>query len=123
TVDYVPTLQPNFAFTNVAGAPAPAPAMNQPLASRQSFGRIQPYAGFSAAWNAQALTPTPAGDTQNTFFTQNSNAPTLPNTFDWLMHLDRQLISPIELFQTSMYKPHQLTQQFITGAGTLQPRR
>src|SRR5207253_10717036 len=33
TVDYIPTLQPNFAFTNVAGAPAPA-AMNQPLASR-----------------------------------------------------------------------------------------
>jgi hypothetical protein len=100
--------------------------MNQPIGSRQSYGRIQPYAGLSSGFGLQAVLPPattpPPGDTTNTFFSQNSNVPTPPNTFDWLTHLDRQLISPIELFQTSMYKPHQLTQQFITGAGKFQHR-
>jgi hypothetical protein len=71
---------------------------------------------------------------QNTFFQHNTPTPTIvanayPNgyamtwpatkpaagayqSFNWLVHLDRQLISPMELLNVSGYRPHELTQQF-----------
>jgi hypothetical protein len=46
-----------------------------------------------------------------------ASAPLAPN-FTWLVHLDRQVTSPMELLHVSGYPQYQLTQQFITGAAT-----
>src|SRR5207245_135948 len=74
-----------------------------------SFGRIQPYTG--AKTQIQQQTPTPPSTNPNTFYApNNSAAPASP--YNWLTHLDRQLISPMELLNVSAFKPHELTQQF-----------
>jgi hypothetical protein len=103
------------------------PAMNL----RTSWGRFQPYTAIVAQRFAQNPNPAPQDSTGflqplHTFYRHNgvegapplaSNAAqTLKIPFDWLVQLDRQLISPIELMHVSAYKPHELTQQFIQGA-------
>jgi hypothetical protein len=77
---------------------------------------------------------TPATQPQNTFFRHNSscnNNPTNPPTvnpvtdtpgatldlpFSWLVHLDRPVVNAMELLHVSGYHPHELTQQFMSGA-------
>jgi hypothetical protein len=123
TVDYltnVPTndavkLIPNQTPGDPAGSKNPT---NQPLARRQSFARLQPYAASLDRLTTRSTPPT--GQPQATFFQQNVDAPaTTPApaslVFDWLVHLDRSLVSPLELAYVSMTPPHQLTQQFIQG--------
>jgi hypothetical protein len=65
---------------------------------------------------------------QNTFFRQNGVGPNAPGNpspygaaetltlpFDWLTHLDRQLVSPMELLFVSGVAPHRVTQLFMSG--------
>ena len=92
------------------------------IARQCSWGRMQPYSGNPSQVVAQQIIPAPASGLSHTFFRHNgqgnllSNAGvTLTQPFDWLVHLDRSPISPVELLDICAYKPHELTQQFVTG--------
>ncbi len=123
TVDYVRDVAPNYAaLVGINGLGDPLPV---PVVGRASTGRKQPYAAHSSQLARQQPTPAHADQPQHTFFQHNADAATPgPNrrvpprnypAFDWLVHLDRQLISPLELLHVSAFKPHELTQQFRTG--------
>jgi hypothetical protein len=126
TVDYMADVPSNDGRLFDADGPKvnpPAPA----LAERSSWGRKQPYAAHITQRKPQQTKPPRLDQPQNTFFQHNAdpqtpgpNAGTPPpdNTyppFDWLVHLDRPLVSPVELLHVSAYKPHELMQQFVTG--------
>jgi hypothetical protein len=136
TVDYVqytlPTQVNNgldqFDFNGGQATPTPPN-------DRHSWGRVQPYAGMydqsppvitnplQKRLRAADVTGLGGQDVNQTFLRHNGQSPTQPGgngdqtlqmPFEWLCHLDRALISPIELFQVSAWKPHELTQQFVS---------
>jgi hypothetical protein len=96
-----------------------------------SRGKRQPYASYvkRASVPGTAITPdSPVADQQLVVpppppdpplktihnFGQ-MNVPLPPNErYEWLVHLDRELISPMELLHVSGYPPHLLTQKFIS---------
>jgi hypothetical protein len=132
TIDYT-TVQPAQVYNNLIRN-GMGTALT-PVPPGYAIGRTQPYAGGGVRQIQQnANTPTAAAagpqpnQPQNTFFRQNAvedasppSATTVRQTlrvpFDWLPHLDRQLISPMELLQVCGYKQHELTQQFVTDGG------
>jgi hypothetical protein len=139
TVDYVQTRHStaagafdelNDATTVLPGGGTHTP---NPPQNRFAWGRNQPYAADVSLRQKQAPAPAYTTCPQNTFGRQNGQEATPPNApdnptpvpanttptqtlqlpFDWLVHLDRQLISPTELMHVSAFKPHELTQQFM----------
>src|SRR5262249_52243524 len=131
TVDYAEnvTLNDGLRYTDAADRGA-AGVPGWP--TRFSWGRYQPYAannqGAAKQWVKQTPNPPPGGTVRlqnQTFYRMNGIEPTfaaynpatanqtLKNPFDWLVHLDRPAISPMELLHVSAYKPHELTQQFV----------
>jgi hypothetical protein len=77
--------------------------------SAQSSGKLQPYAAHPH--RVQGQTTEQGGGTRHTLGEPNQPR---QQPFDWLVHLDRQLISPAELLSVSGVRPHQLTHRFIT---------
>jgi hypothetical protein len=80
-----------------------------PYASR---GKRQPYASHPSQVADQIAPRTQA--MQHTFGLPNNPLP-LRGQPDWLVHLDRPLISPMELLHVAGCQPHQLTQRFVVG--------
>ncbi|MFL5342568.1 MAG: hypothetical protein ACJ8F7_20675 [Gemmataceae bacterium] len=96
--------------------------------TRFSYGRRQPFRAIGLTQQDPIQAPQPV-QPQNTMFQQNGeNAQPTPNDkqldapFMWLVHLDRKLISPMEILNVSMYKPHELTQQFVNIAQAKSPQ-
>ena len=128
TIDYADSVAANDAVQ----ADATGPHSFTPVAGRQSVGRNQPYAAHISQRRPQQPSPALPDQPQNTLFYHNAVElpPPLPKAdtpgqtlkvpFDWLVHLDRPLISPMELLHVSAYKPHELTQQFCTFSGSFQ---
>jgi len=120
TVDYVDGVQTQEGRTATATGANVPPIPDK----RVSYGKYQPFAADLASKQILAQAPNPANtkQPQHTFFRHNGTTATPPNgadptlkfPFDWLVQPDRQLISPMELLQVSAYKPHELTQQFMT---------
>jgi hypothetical protein len=131
TIDYLSTI-PVYNATNPYNAGTP-PAT---VPSYYSIGKRQPYGGFMnppAAGLQVGYPPNPAptGSPNSSTVTNQTPStafPPLEHTFglqnrpsangnsgpnNWLTHLDRMLISPVELLHVSQYQPHQLTQKFI----------
>jgi hypothetical protein len=122
TVDYMEDVP----LRNAADVGFTGPNPPVPVAERQSVGRAQPYAAHLSQRRPQLALPLRVNQPQHTFFRHNAReevAPpqaatpnqTLKLPFDWLVHLDRQLISPMELLHVSGFKPHELTQQFVAS--------
>lgn len=128
TVDYMQNVDADPNSTSggyLLAANEHTAVMNTPTAAH-SDGKNQPYYGYSAFipsimppssmsyGGKQLQQSTTAGQIQNTFKAVNSPLPgAMPTTpLDWLVHLDRQLVSPAELLHVSAYKPHELTQEF-----------
>ncbi len=113
---YTDQLVPNPYVTVDYMEDVPAYDNNQAPENVASVGRAQPYAGDFSQRKLQVSMTVP----KHTFFRVNQPLPEataaspLPS-FEWLVHLDRQLVSPMELLHVSAFKPHELTHQFKTG--------
>jgi hypothetical protein len=79
-----------------------------------SRGKLQPYAAALTQTAAQTQT-VGATTVPHTLGILNNNSGKPAPAYDWLVHLDRQLVSPIELLHVSGYHPHELTHRFITA--------
>jgi hypothetical protein len=141
----LPNYNPYLTVDYISNVPiqsnTPAPA-----AAYTSWGKTQPYAGLTqvtvtagvpqAPANSTALAgspvtnqlpnaapppagaASPAGVFASTTFGY-ANYPLPPSGhYDWLVHLDRPPISPMELLHVSAWPPYMLTQRFMLGSNS-----
>src|SRR5205823_666884 len=126
TVDHIEQLALNDGVGFDGNGPHPQKVK---VDGRRAIGRREPFAASLFSQAPQGPNPPLVGQPQTTFFrhngetdpytlpTNNAQLSTLSNPFHWLVHLDRQLISPMELLHVSGFKPHELTQEFIFTSG------
>ncbi len=123
TMDYVEKIVPQDGV-QVEKMPNLGMHNNTPIEQRRAKGRRQPYAADQSQQVDQAPNPQLTDQPQHTMLKHNAAVfpiaqgdATLTIPFTWLTHLDRNVVSPIELLNVSAYRQHELTQQFITNAG------
>ena len=110
TVDYVENIALNKGTTNNGTS-----LVSKPIALKERFsqGRAQPYNGHPQYNLQQAPMPALVNQPQHTFFAHNHDIVFTPRQpFDWLVHLDRQVISPMELIHVASCRPHLVTHFF-----------
>jgi hypothetical protein len=95
TVDYLEDM-PVHAVGSEAALPVVSRGKPQPFAAHRNL--VQPQQPRAGAEFRHSL--------------GKENVPAPPH-YDWLTHLDRPLISPMELLHVSGYQPYQLTQRFL----------
>ncbi|HLJ91939.1 MAG TPA: hypothetical protein VKU02_01970 [Gemmataceae bacterium] len=120
TVDYMENVPAASVLRQAEGATVSLQSNN-----RLAYGRKQPYAGHKAMLKATGDPGTPHQATHATFGRHNGGinpASSGLDPFDWLAHLDRKLVSPMELLHVSAFKPHELTQQFMLPLNQFQHR-
>jgi hypothetical protein len=98
TVDYIQGVVPGDAA--------------KPGSTYASRGKLQPYAAHPSQIADQVVKGAPPPNTVHTLGSQNNP---FPAQYDWLVHLDRELISAVELLHVSGYHPHQLTHRFVVN--------
>lgn len=103
-----PSYNPYQTIDYLAGVPINNATL--PGAIYSSWGKRQPYAADLSQDAPQIANVSLA--TQHTLGRPNFPVP-LSGHYDWLVHLDRPLISPMELLQVSACPPYQLTQRFM----------
>ncbi len=86
------------------------PLQNAASPPYASTGKLQPYAAHAS----QVVPQNGTAPVSHTFGQPNDPAPATRH-YDWLVHLDRQVVNPMELLQVAGCQPYQLTQRFITG--------
>jgi len=119
TVDYAHGVQLNGYGLPPGKPPVPVNKLKVPIPGNGpvppgSYGKRQPYAANfnpNPLFSQYTTQPTPQGAV-NHHTLGSPNVP-LDNPFTWLVHLDRKLISPMELLHVSGFYPHELTQRFI----------
>src|SRR5262249_34614552 len=120
-----PTYNPYVTIDYIQNVPIRSNTPNPPAAPYKSRGKTQPYAALTLtganAANSPVVDQTGTQVVSNVISTfGNTNAPLPPSGhYDWLVHLDRQVISPMELLHVSGYQPYQLTQRFLLGSDNL----
>lgn len=124
TVDYMEDVPANDVLKLYGTGPGDKELL--PVSERVAYGRRQPYAGHKSSLTKQAPDPANPLQPKHTFGRHNGVEPNNPSPkfahqtlklpFDWLVHLDRKLISPMELLHVSAFKPHELTQEFMNPA-------
>jgi hypothetical protein len=141
TIDYIGGGVSSGGSPPAKGAAVPLnPNNGTTVSSYSTTSKLQPYAAYPtlvqqatlpaappaqttyATWGSLNITPPPTAGAP-----ANMLAPAAANgQYDWLVHLDRQLISPMELLHVSGFAPYDLTRQFASpppgsGGGAAAP--
>jgi hypothetical protein len=123
TVDYmekVPVLGQNLTTTpfQSRGKQEPFAGATQISGTNTAQSPVQ-HVGSISMTQEQNLADTNTSVVWNHTFGQVNSSGVPVSQYDWLVHLDRQVVSPLELLHVSSYPPFQLTQRFVdisTGA-------